>query len=286
MKNNFIRFCMLSVNIKSQAILPAIHNVMYVRLEYICGFIDAWTARLPHHVKMQNDLRAKINRRNANLNPLVINLIIIIKVKYLTHVHVKIVSQSISNKCCKAQKKYSYIDTHIYRLFFFFCHHSKYAYHLVSRYPQRIGIVFVHVIACFEFLYTLTWYTCLSLCVCEYVFGILLVFINSIFDFFLPLFTAFSKSSCVVITMSLTLLLTYKTHWLSKINLSLKYTHIDFCMFIIYFFFVSFTLAHILSAHFTKINLMVLFHLHLSSEWNEFRRCVGVSVLIVRVSQN
>lgn len=63
------------------------------------------------------------------ISTLLINLIIIIKVKYLTHVHVKIVSQSISNKCCKAQKVYSIPIEMLPSL--------KYVYHLVPRYPHR-----------------------------------------------------------------------------------------------------------------------------------------------------
>lgn len=116
----------------------------------------------------------------------------------------------------------------------------KYVYHLVPRYPHRTGIVFsstwLHaknfiMVATIALFFSFSRWVCVCVCVWQFV----LVFINSIFLIFFPLFTAFLKVSCVI-TTSLTLLLTYET--LVKQNqFVLKYTHIDFFFWLLLLLF-------------------------------------------------
>lgn len=158
------------------------------------------------------------------ISTLLINLIIIIKVKYLTHVHVKIVSQSISNKCCKAQKVYSIPIEMLPSL--------KYVYHLVPRYPHRhqywlTDWLSIGTPESSESVSFSPWpHRPLSDCtqrILLYSFSFSdhsvsgrfrLVFISSIgffsllFWFFTLFSPPFTKVSCVI-TTSLTLLLTY-----------------------------------------------------------------------------
>lgn len=154
--------------------------------------------------------------KKMQISTLPINLIIIIKAKYLTHVHVKIVSQSMSNMCCKAQ-----IFMHRYVSISQICL-SPCCSLPSSTQPQSS---FVHMIACQEFLLYAVF---LTRCVC---FGSLLVFINSNrFAAFFHFFWFFSSFVCNYNVSNIII----NIHWLSKINLSQKYTHIDFVPFCLF----------------------------------------------------